>query len=77
MSLLDRRTTGSFTDEDSRAVKELRAQIDTLQAQEKQFTVQNDLDVVTAKRGFSGLNASTGRDTTQYVETFPSNQLEV
>ncbi|HZS46562.1 MAG TPA: pitrilysin family protein [Blastocatellia bacterium] len=75
--LLDKRTNSTFTEADAAKVKELRAQIDALQEQEKKYTVQNDLDVITAKRGFNGLNASTGNDTTQYVETFPSNQLEV
>ena len=74
---LDKRTNSTFTAEDAAKVKELRAQIDKLQDEQKKYTVQNDLDVVTAKRGFNGLNASTGNDTTQYVETFPSNQLEV
>jgi predicted Zn-dependent peptidase len=74
---LERRTNNTFTAADERRVEELRREIDALQARQKEYSVQNDLDVITSKRGFNGLNASTGNDLTQYVETFPSNQMEV
>ncbi len=55
----------------------LRARADSLEQAGREYTVQNDLDVVTNKRGFSGLNAFTSEDQTVYIETFPPNLLEI
>ncbi len=55
----------------------LRAAADSLEQAGRAYTVQNDLDVVTSKLGFSGLNAFTSEDQTVYTETFPPNLLEV
>ena len=62
---------------DTGALAELRARADSLELAARGVTVQNDLDVVTSKLGFSGLNAFTSEDQTVYFESFPPNLFEV
>jgi len=62
---------------DTAVLAALRARADSLELAARRVTVQNDLDVVTSKLGFSGLNAFTSEDQTVYFESFPPNLFEV
>ncbi len=74
--LLDARIRGLERVDPARLAA-LRAEADSLERAGRKYTVQNDLDVITAKLGFSGLNAFTSEDQTVYTETFPPNLMEV
>ncbi len=74
--LRDRQLRGLEAVDEARLAA-LRAVADSLELAAREVTVQNDLDVVTRSRGFSGLNAFTSEDQTVYIETFPPNLLEV
>ncbi len=53
--------------------KEFRAR----EAEAQALVVNNEYSVIVEQNGGSGLNASTGADTTQYFVSFPSNKLEL
>ncbi len=56
---------------------ELKARFSALQAEAAKLVVNNAYSVLVERHGGSGLNASTGSDTTQYFVSFPSNKLEL
>jgi len=58
-------------------VDSLRALIASIQEEEKQYIVKDELWETYLKNGGSGLNASTGNDGTQYYVSLPSNRLEL
>ncbi len=58
-------------------LKELRAQLEKLFADEKKVIVKDELDQIYTKEGGSGLNAFTSEDQTAYFITVPSNKLEL
>jgi predicted Zn-dependent peptidase len=62
---------------DQEKIKSLRAQLDVLDKQQKQFIVKDEIDQIYNNAGGVGLNASTGADVTQYYISLPSNRLEL
>jgi predicted Zn-dependent peptidase len=56
---------------------ELEAAFKALQQEAAGIVVNNEYSVIVERHGGSGLNASTGSDTTQYFVSFPSNKLEL
>jgi len=54
----------------------LEALLDSLVADESLFVVKNEYEAMYTRRGAVGFNASTGYDFTDYIVSFPSNQLE-
>ncbi len=62
---------------DKAAIAELQKAADGLISSEKPFIVKDDLWTVYMKNGGTGLNASTGQETTGYYVTLPSNKVEL
>jgi predicted Zn-dependent peptidase len=62
---------------DAATLDALRAQIAAKRAEHERFVVKNELTEIYERCGGTGLNASTGNDSTQYYVQLPSNQLEV
>jgi predicted Zn-dependent peptidase len=58
-------------------VDSLRALIASIQEEQKQYIVKDELWETYLKNGASFLNASTGNDGTQYYVSLPSNRLEL
>jgi len=58
-------------------LKELRAELEGLFAEEKKLIVKDELDQIYTREGGSGLNAGTTEDQTLYFITVPSNKLEL
>ncbi len=58
-------------------VDSLRALIASIQEEQKQYVVKDELWETYMKNGASFLNASTGNDGTQYYVSLPSNRLEL
>jgi predicted Zn-dependent peptidase len=58
-------------------LKELKAEIETLYAAEKEIIVKDELDQIYTQAGGSGLNAGTSEDQTFYFITVPRNKLEL
>ncbi len=54
----------------------LKKEIGQVQAQEKRYVVENELDEAYDHLGGTGLNAMTGSDGTNYVIELPANALE-
>jgi predicted Zn-dependent peptidase len=62
---------------DEEKIQRLQEQLRTLQEEQKQYIVTDELSQAYGRLGGVGLNASTGYDSTQYFVQLPSNQLEV
>ncbi len=71
--------SGSIYDPENQTprLKELRAKLEKLFAEEKQYIVKDELDRIYTSEGGSGLNAFTTEDQTGYFITVPSNKLEL
>ena len=71
--------SGSIYDQDNQTprLKELRAQLEKLFAEEKKYIVKDELDKIYTGAGGAGLNAFTTEDQTTYFITLPSNKLEL
>ena len=62
---------------DEEKIRRLEERLQTLQEEQKQYIVTDELAQTYQRLGGVGLNASTGDDSTQYFVSLPSNQLEV
>lgn len=58
-------------------LRELKAELEKLYAQEKANIVKDELDQIYTREGASGLNAFTTNDQTAYFVTVPANKLEL
>ncbi|MCX7895771.1 MAG: insulinase family protein [Thermoanaerobaculum sp.] len=58
-------------------LKELKAELEKLYAEEKENIVKDELDQIYTREGASGLNAFTTEDQTVYFVTVPANKLEL
>ena len=55
----------------------LEKKFSDLEEKARALVVNNEYSVIVEEHGGSGLNASTGADSTQYFVSFPSNRLEL
>jgi predicted Zn-dependent peptidase len=62
---------------DEEKIKQLEEQLNSLQDEQKQYIVSDEMWQTYQRLGGVGLNAATGDETTQYFVSLPSNQLEV
>lgn len=58
-------------------LKELKAELEKLYAEEKENIVKDELDQIYTREGASSLNAFTTEDQTVYFVTVPANKLEL
>jgi predicted Zn-dependent peptidase len=58
-------------------LRELRAELEELFKEEKQYIVKDELDQIYTSEGASGLNAGTTNDQTLYFINLPANKLEL
>ena len=58
-------------------LQELRAELEELFKEEKQYIVKDELDQIYTSLGASGLNAGTTNDQTLYFINLPANKLEL
>jgi predicted Zn-dependent peptidase len=58
-------------------LKELKAELEKLYAEEKANIVKDELDQIYTREGASSLNAFTSQDQTAYFVTVPANKLEL
>ena len=58
-------------------LRELRAELEELFKEEKQYIVKDELDQIYTSHGASGLNAGTTNDQTLYFINLPANKLEL
>ncbi len=58
-------------------LRELKAELEKLYAEEKANIVKDELDQIYTREGASGLNAFTTEDQTAYFVTVPANKLEL
>ncbi|MDH4084804.1 MAG: insulinase family protein [Nitrospira sp.] len=63
------------TDEEGTTIESLRKRFADLQAQAAEYVVGNEMALLYQRHGGVGLNASTGKDLTRYMISFPSNRL--
>jgi predicted Zn-dependent peptidase len=63
------------TDEERAMIDSLRKRFAELQAQAAEYVVGNEMALLYQRHGGVGLNASTGKDLTRYMISFPSNRL--
>lgn len=71
--------TGSIYDPENATprLRELKAELEKLYAEEKANIVKDELDQIYTREGASGLNAFTTNDQTAYFVTVPANKLEL
>jgi len=62
---------------DMAKVEAARDKIRELQAQQAEYIVKDELDLILSRNGATGVNASTGADFTTYYTALPSNRLEM
>jgi predicted Zn-dependent peptidase len=62
---------------DKEKLASLREKLTKLEAEQAQYIVKDEIDVIYANVGGVGLNAGTGKDQTMYIISLPSNQLEL
>jgi len=62
---------------DPRKIAAWSAEADKLMAEQKQYIIKDDLWEMYMRNGGTGLNASTGQETTGYYVTLPSNKVEL
>ncbi len=60
---------------DPKRVAELQQKVKDLESEARRFVVKDELDDLYVRNGASGLNASTGKDSTNYYVSLPSNRL--
>jgi len=58
-------------------IAELQTKVKELETQGRKFVVKDELWDTYVRNGASGLNASTGKDMTQYYVSLPANRLEL
>lgn len=58
-------------------LKELRAELERLFAEEKKYLATSEMDQIYSREGGSNLNAFTSQDQTVYIVTIPANKLEL
>jgi predicted Zn-dependent peptidase len=58
-------------------IAQLKAQLAQVDKQQKQFIVKDEIDRIYKEAGGVGLNASTGKDQTQYYISLPANRFEL
>lgn len=61
--------------QDTEARKDIQREINRLSIAASRYAIPNEVDMILAKMGGTGLNAGTSYDMTEYHNTFPSNQL--
>jgi len=66
-----------FGKPDAAKIAQLQDEIARVAAEQKKHIIKNELWQAYQRLGGTGLNASTGDDSTQYYVQLPSNQLEV
>lgn len=66
---------GDRADKDK--VARLRAELTTLEKEQAQYVVKDEIDLIYSNVGGTGLNAGTGTDQTSYMISLPANQLEL
>ena len=62
---------------DADKIARLQKEYDELVKSEKQYIIKDDLWTLFMKNGGTGLNASTGNESTGYYVTLPSNKVEL
>jgi predicted Zn-dependent peptidase len=62
---------------DPQKIASLQKQYEELVKSEKQFIIKDDLWTLYMKNGGTGLNASTGNESTGYYVTLPANKVEL
>jgi predicted Zn-dependent peptidase len=62
---------------DKEKIAQLQKEYDALVKEEKQYVIKDDLWTLYMKNGGTGLNASTGNESTGYYVTLPSNKVEL
>ncbi len=65
------------TDGDAAKIAAWQKEVAELAVAEKAFIIKDDLWTLYMKNGGTGLNASTGQETTGYYVTLPSNKVEL
>ena len=63
--------------EDARSVAGLKDELAHAERQADSLTTKNELWKILTREGAEGLNAQTGRDSTQYLCSLPANRLEL
>ena len=58
-------------------IKELKERLAKADKQQKQYIVKDEIDRIYKEAGGVGLNASTGKDQTQYYISLPANRFEL
>jgi predicted Zn-dependent peptidase len=71
------KASSPFEKPDAAKIAALQEEIAAVTAKQKPYVVKNELWQTYQRLGGTGLNASTGDDSTQYYVQLPSNQLEV
>jgi predicted Zn-dependent peptidase len=64
-----------ITDEERGTIESLQKRFTDLQAEAAEYVVGNEMALLYQRHGGVGLNASTGKDLTRYMISFPSNRL--
>jgi predicted Zn-dependent peptidase len=62
---------------DKTKIEELRKKLKALEEKARRFVVKDELWDTYLRNGASGLNASTGKDVTNYYVSLPSNRVEL
>jgi predicted Zn-dependent peptidase len=71
------KASNPFEKPDTARIEAIQKEIADATAKHKQYVVKNELWQTYQRLGGTGLNASTGDDSTQYYVQLPSNQLEI
>lgn len=71
--------SGNIYDPDNQTprLKELKAELEKLYAEEKEVIIKDEMDQIYTREGASMLNAFTSEDQTVYIVNIPSNKLEL
>jgi predicted Zn-dependent peptidase len=64
-------------DADEEKIRQLRAQLQELQQQHRQFVIKDEFARIYSEAGGVGYNAFTGKDLTTYLINLPANKLEL
>ncbi len=62
---------------DTDELREMRAEMSTLQDKQAEITIKNEFDSIYTGNGASGMNAGTSNDFTVFYINLPSNKLEL
>lgn len=63
------------THADPARIEALSQEFETLQEEARKFVIPNELSEIYDRNGAAGFNASTGKDFTNYIVSFPANRL--